>query len=422
MKKLKVLLVAISISLPIVHCSDRENPVDVSQPSGLYFGLFFQSQSIDGDVMQDFPGRNIIVYTPPGYPEAESIVPGDTTIYEDPPDTVITPPDTTFVDYPVLYLLHGYGGDHNYFKGLFGLAGTIDDLINSGQIDPMLVVTPNATNNLGGSFYTNSPDFGSGSYAGLMEDFITEEVVHVIDSVFHTIADRDHRGIAGHSMGGYGAVKLAMLRNDLFASASSMSGPLAFMGKYPDESNPLALGLLTLMPAMFAENGFVPPDTAAFYSITPGAYMDSEGVPKPKTLTNMMFAMAAAFSPHDPADDDTSFAHSFTTTGFTGYVDLPFDANGQLAESVWNLWMANDVTSLFAAGLGGVFDSTALYVDCGAQDDLLLQYQAEAFGDAAGITPDIYPGFGSSYPADHATYIGSRLPEVIKFHDQAFNQ
>ncbi len=420
MKRLTILLLIAALVPALIQCSKRDNPLDPTDvPHGLYWSLAFDSEAISGDIMLSNPGRDVLVYTPPGFPRYESITPGDTTISgDDPPDTTIVLPDTTFIDYPVLYLLHGYGGDHTYFRGLFGLGETVDKLVNTGQIEPMIIVTPDASNKLGGSFYTNSYSSDSSqSFAGLFQDYITDEVVSLIDSVFHTITDRQQRGIAGHSMGGYGAVKIGMLRNDLFGSVSSMSGHLAFMGAYPDESNPFALGLLTLMPAMLAENGFIPGDLSSFYSVAPGAGKD---------LTNMMFAMGAAFTPPDPADpDDTTYAHAFTVPGFAGHVDLPFDVNGQLVDSLWAFWMAHDVTTLFAAGYGAVYDNTDLYIDCGEEDDLLLQYQAQAFADLAGAAIDhfeIYSGFEDIFHPDHSTFVAERLKEVIKFHDQSFNE
>lgn len=439
MKKYLTIFSLVILGLILAQCSKRDNPVDSTSQSGRYWSLFFESNAIKNDLMQDFWFRNILVYTPPGYDAGDTlrplitgidhIDPPETLVYGDttggnPPDSVRTfPPETTFVYgdtalgtyYPVVYLLHGYGGNHNYFKGLYGLSEVMDELINSGQVSPMIVVTPNAINNLGGSFYTNSPDFGTGqSYAGRMQDFITDEVVHIVDSVYNTMPIRTERGIAGHSMGGYGAVKLAMLRNDLFGAAASMSGPLTFWGTYPaDTSFP---GIMALMPAMFAENGFTPGDPATFYRITPGTG---------KRVTNMMFAMGAAFTPHDQANADTSYAHRFNTNQFAGYIDLPFDVNGQLVSSVWDIWRANDVLTIFATGGAGVFDSTALYIDAGDADDLGLQYHARIFHGALGLIPhtyEEYPGFNNDLQADHTTLISERLKKVAKFYSDYFNR
>jgi hypothetical protein len=395
MKKLTILLSATILVVTTVHCSKRENPVDPVYPQGLIWNQTFSSQSILGDIMQDPPARGVLVYTPPSY--------------------VL---DDTSVTFPVLYLLHGFNGHDNYYTSLFGLAAAMDEMIYTGEIDPMIVVTPDATNALGGSFYTNSYAVydSSQSYAGLMQDFITEEVIPLIDSTFHTVADRDHRGIGGHSMGGYGAVKLAMLRNDLFSSASSMSAPLAFWGGYPADTT--FLGLVDLFPFVFAENNFTPGDSAAYYAIAPAPG---------KRLTNMMFAMGSAFSPHHPDDPDTTYAHMFTTqsTGFVGFIDLPFGADGQLAMPVWNLWMAHDVIALYSAGYGDVFANTDLYVDSGAEDDLGLYGHAQVFQSVAGDNIDqfeIYSGFDDFYPPDHTTYVGERLKEVLIFHSNSFAQ
>lgn len=401
MKKITILLLIVVVLTATIQCSKRENPVDPDYPQGLLWNLSFDSQSISGDIMLDPSGRDVLVYTPPGYD-----LEGTTT-------------------YPVLYLLHGYGGDEIYFKAIFGLKEIMDEMIFNGEIDPMIVVTPDAGNALGGSFYTNSYAWLGGvpdttqSYAGLMQDLVTNEVVNLIDSLFHTDTDRQKRGIAGHSMGGYGAIKLAMLRADLFGSAASMSGPLAFWGDYnPDDPGSATfLGLLELLPFVFAENAFTPGDTAAFYSIAPGPG---------KSLTNMMFAMGSAFSPHHSSDPDTFYAHLFVSegTGFVGKIDLPFGADGEVALPIWNLWMANDVTALYSGGYGPAFDNTDLYIDCGAEDDLGLYGHALVF--EAVVTQDIdfeiYGGFEDIFHPDHSTYIGERLRGVLKFHSDSFNQ
>ena len=450
MKKYTIIFLAILAAFVLTQCSKRENPVDVEQQHGRYWTLFFESNAIKNDKMQDFWYRNIMVYTPPGYDPGDTlrpvvtgidnIVEGDTIIYGDttggnPPDSVIViPPETTFVYgdtlpgvyYPVLYLLHGYGGTHTYFKGLYDIGNLMDELINSGQVHPMIVVTPNATNNLGGSFYTNSDTLNNQSYAGLMQNFITDEVVHIIDSVYNTVPDRAHRGIAGHSMGGYGALKLAMLRNDLYGSASAMSAPLTFWGDHGLGMGDQFPGILALMPAVFAENGFTPGDTAAFYGITPSPT---------KRVTSMMFAMGAAFSPNwMTAPVDTTYAHRFNINGFVGHVDLPFDVNGQVVQSVWAKWMSNDVLTLFTGSADllipphyGVFDSTALYFDAGAEDDLGMEYHAQVFD---GVTSalganhqfEVYPSSGGQYIADHTFLISDRLRRVVRFHSDAFAQ
>lgn len=394
MKKITGLALILAFSLVFTSCSDRSLPVDAEEPAGLYSSFNFTWASLEDNVMDEFPGRDVLVYLPPGYNTYDHRV-----------------------KYPVLILLHGFGGDHNYYRGLYGLAETLDDMINSGEIDPMIVVTPDASTGLGGSFYTNSPDTLAGypgrSFSGLWADYI-EEVLFVVDTSYHTIPDWRYTGISGHSMGGYGAIKLAM-EIPYFGSVSSMSGPLAFYGGYPSDTT--FLGLVSLFPYMFAENNFTPGDTAAFYdSIAPGTN---------KPLTNMMFAMGSAFTPHDPANPDTSFAHSFVNpvSGFRGKIDLPFNVNGQVDTTVWNYWLLNDVSTMFRAGGGDLFTIIDLYVDAGDQDDFYFQEQSRVFGIYAADVIDyfeIYPGNGNNLQADHLTLIGERLKNVIRFHNESF--
>ena len=70
---------------------------------------------------------------------------------------------------------------------------------------------------MGGSFYVNSPVTGN------WEDFITQDVVGYVDSHFRTLAQAESRGITGHSMGGFGALNIAMHRPDVFSAVYSMS-------------------------------------------------------------------------------------------------------------------------------------------------------------------------------------------------------
>jgi len=135
--------------------------------------------------------------------------------------------------YPVIYLLHGYTGYHTYFTSAGGpnlLAqamlghdlgldvGTMEEkLVASGEMNEAILVMPNALNAYGGNLYGNSPLIGD------YPAFIAEDLVSYIDSKYRTIADRRARGIAGHSMGGYGALTIAMRYPDVFGAVAAMS-------------------------------------------------------------------------------------------------------------------------------------------------------------------------------------------------------
>ena len=131
--------------------------------------------------------------------------------------------------YPVIYLLHGYGGTHRDWLKAGAMAATADRLIAHGGLRPSVVIMPAA----GNRWYVNTPELGP---AGMMADAIGRDLVAHVDATFRTLASRDGRALAGLSMGGYGALRLALAQPGDFAAAASLSGAL-FAG---DESSPFA--------------------------------------------------------------------------------------------------------------------------------------------------------------------------------------
>ena len=119
--------------------------------------------------------------------------------------------------WPVLYLLHGLGDSSRAWRKYGHVRATMDRLIDLQIIPPMLVVMPGA----GRSWYVDNPDPGG---SGMMEEAITKDLVHAIDSNHPTLACRGGRLIGGLSMGGYGATLYALDRPRLYAAAFSMSG------------------------------------------------------------------------------------------------------------------------------------------------------------------------------------------------------
>jgi S-formylglutathione hydrolase len=123
--------------------------------------------------------------------------------------------------YPVLYFLHGFDADDRVIiNGAYqnlDIRISMDSLIRLGRAKEMIVVMPSARNAYNGSFYTNSPVTGN------WEDFVARDLVRYIDGNYRTIRDRTARGITGHSMGGYGALYVAMRHPDTFSAVYAMS-------------------------------------------------------------------------------------------------------------------------------------------------------------------------------------------------------
>jgi S-formylglutathione hydrolase FrmB len=108
----------------------------------------------------------------------------------------------------------------------------LDMGISKQKIRPYILVISDQYTLYQGSFYTNS------SLTGNWADFTAKELVEYTDKNFRTIPNRDSRGIGGHSMGGYGALKLAMLYPETFSVVYALSpGLLAFVKEFGPNSD-----------------------------------------------------------------------------------------------------------------------------------------------------------------------------------------
>ncbi len=124
--------------------------------------------------------------------------------------------DAKTIKYPVLYLLHGLGGNEQSMA-LDGEWSTMQDLRRDGMLGEFLVVAPDG----GDTFYINSRD-GKTPYS----DFFLREFLPYVERTYRVRAGRAARGITGFSMGGYGALRMAFAHPELFGSVSAHSGAL----------------------------------------------------------------------------------------------------------------------------------------------------------------------------------------------------
>lgn len=118
--------------------------------------------------------------------------------------------------WPVLYLLHGLNGAPTDWETLGGIKGQLDQLIAKHLIKPMMVVMPQG----GNSWYVDSADVnGPGNYASA----IAHDLPKAVESAFPVGRDRLHRAIAGLSMGGYGAIRIALSEPERYIAIAAMS-------------------------------------------------------------------------------------------------------------------------------------------------------------------------------------------------------
>jgi enterochelin esterase-like enzyme len=127
----------------------------------------------------------------------------------------------TWLRYPVLYLLHGIGGGFKAENGSntewygYGATAAADELIAGEEIQPLLMVMPQGDQ----SFWMDHADSGP-----MWGQYVARDLVAEVDEHFRTIADARHRALGGLSMGGFGALSLAVLYRDYFGTAGAHSG------------------------------------------------------------------------------------------------------------------------------------------------------------------------------------------------------
>ena len=173
--------------------------------------------------------------------------------------------------FPVLLLLHGTDGGHHDWLDWGGLADGSAGSVAEGGL-PFIIVTPGA----GNSWYVDNAG-GEGAW----ETALVDDLLPAIDARFRTIEGRAGRAIAGLSMGGYGAVHLALRHPDRFAAVASLSGALYapddpvtdadiadFHGAFGDPFDPERFA----QASVYTDLSALPPDTAL-----PRFYLSSGG-------------------------------------------------------------------------------------------------------------------------------------------------
>ena len=150
--------------------------------------LTIHSPSLAGNPAGESADQQVIVYLPPSY---------DSTPQR---------------RYPVIVLLHGIADSPEIWLS----AHHVPELLDAKGPEA-IVVMPNGATKFLGSFYVNS------AVNGRWEDYIADDVVRYVDAHYRTLARPESRGVAGHSLGGFGALVMAMHRPDVFRSAYALS-------------------------------------------------------------------------------------------------------------------------------------------------------------------------------------------------------
>lgn len=284
------------------------------QPQGTVVNARFESRVLAGNPLGDPTVRDLYVYLPAGYDDADD-------------------------RYPSVYCLTGFTGRG---KGLLNdstmgpnLAERMDRLIAAGKIKPMIIVMPNCFTHYGGSQYINST--ATGNY----EDYLTKEIVSKIDENYRTVASPHSRAVMGKSSGGYGALIMGLKHADTFGLVCSTSGDAYFELCYISD----------FAKAFRAIKG----DPKGFVK----KFWGSEKKNKNDFPGLNIIGMSSCDSPNG-----TDF-------------DLPFDLDtGEVRRDVWQRWLEHDPVRLVEKYVENLRSLRLLYVDAGTRDEFALDIGA----------------------------------------------
>jgi hypothetical protein len=250
---------------------------------------------------------------------------------------------------PTVYVIQGFTGQLDMWLRRDAFEPTVierlDRLFEDEATPRGIVVFVDAWTSLGGSQFVNS--IATGGYL----DYLCDEVVPFVDSRYPTLADARHRGIAGKSSGGYGAMTVPMRRPGTFGALASHAGDALFEVSYLPEFRDVARTLRDHFDGSYE---------VFFKRLSAADYFDFGlfGV------ALEMYAYAAAYSP----DPDRP-----------GQVRLPFDpATGRVIDDVWARWLEHDPVRMIPDHTEALGSLRRIYLDAGRRDEAYLDLGAQA--------------------------------------------
>ena len=212
--KIRFPKILLCLSLLLTACSDDQEVVAQGLTDGSK-GTVLRNQTIHSEILR----RDMLysIYLPAGYTDSKQ--------------------------YPVLYLLHGWGGDQNEWWVYDDMADDADAMIASGEVPEMIIVTPDGqTWRYIDNWNGNGLDY---------EQYFFEELMPYIETRYSIRRERQSRAIGGFSMGGYGALRYGVVHHELFSYVYAMSSvigesELTDMGSIVTNYQPSVLPGITL--------------------------------------------------------------------------------------------------------------------------------------------------------------------------------
>lgn len=290
-------------------------------------------RSLVGNLEKNGTDRTVLVLLPPSYDTAKNR------------------------RYPVVYFLHGYNSEAEGTVAWTKMEERHKAAMTATGRE-FIVVAPDSSTRMGGSMYSDSPTSGN------FESFTAKDLVSFIDDRYRTLARRESRGIFGHSMGGYGTLRLGMKHPHLYSALYAM--------------NPCCLSPRTVS----AE------ESRQYEQLTPDQLATADFGAKTS------YAVAVTWSPNPNRPPY--------------YADLATN-NGVVDPLVLAKWHSNALVALVPQYLPALRSMTAIGIDTGdkdfvRRDDEAMHAELQKFG----IKHD-----WELYDGDHGNRVSERLEKVV---------
>jgi S-formylglutathione hydrolase len=339
MTPMKLRISLVGIALVLTASTFAAQTATAPALKGTYQRIKVHGPSLEGNLSGDSPDRDVSVYLPPGYASSRQ-------------------------RYPVVYMLHGFTDSDDKWFGLIkhfvNVPVNFEKAVAAGARD-MILVMPNAFTAFQGSFYSSSVTTGN------WERFVARDLVAYVDSHYRTLATRDSRGLTGHSMGGYGALRIGMKYPGVFGSVYVMSACC------------LAQRPVTAGPEMAKVE----------------ALRSVDEIAKADFGTKATWALAGAWSPN-PRNPPL-------------FVDLP-TKDGVVQPDVVAKWTANAPLSMIDQYVANLKELRALAIDVGERDRTITT-TSKVLNEVLDIYA-ITHGF-EVYDGDHVSGVARQLETKV---------
>jgi S-formylglutathione hydrolase FrmB len=268
---------------------------------------------------------------------------------------------------PIIYYLPGYGGASEKFIASSNVWLKFTQQI-ADQITPVIFVVVDGRTRWGGSQYLNSP--AQGNY----EDYVCDEIVTKVEAQYPAPTNGIRRLIAGHSSGGFGALRLGISRKKLFDAVIALSPDSDFSTSHLPLVKVAAVANVPLAEIIRLARGESP-------------------VPHNGDLTYAL-GLSAAYAPRG--------------NSFPGEFDWLYDAEGKFRADVWQRWLDNDPLTIVQKNPRAFSIHQSVYLEGAAQDEYSANIGARKIYEVLQAVGTIRCTFYEP-PGHHADHVRERL-------------